>query len=137
MVPVPKASINVKLNPAGLLANTQYNILNTAKGIEFKYQNKNYSYQNGNSTEDISADKMYQQFVNELHSRIFFTNLDGTSLAIKYSINNDHKSISFSYDTGKHYIDAVPFINPGVWFLGIGNGHAALDLLEEYLVQVD
>ncbi|PAF51946.1 vacuolating cyotoxin family protein [Helicobacter sp. 13S00477-4] len=112
---VPKAAINVKLNLSGLSAGQTYNLLTTKNGINFK---------DGSILYTPSVDG-YNTYKTELNGRMFFSTADGSSVGMSYWMSDDNKSIGFQYTTGKHYVDATPFIKPGVWVLGIGSGAAA------------
>lgn len=114
-VQVPKAQINVTLNPAGLQAGKSYNILTTANGILFKDGTVVYK----------ETDKDYGGYVKALEKRINFNTMDGSVVAINYQMSSDHKSINFTYETGKRYVDISPFIRPGTWTFDIGPGAAA------------
>ncbi|PAF47908.1 hypothetical protein BKH41_06470 [Helicobacter sp. 12S02232-10] len=114
-IKVPKAAINVTLDPSGLSAGTTYNLLTTKSGIQFKDGSIIYN----------SSTSQYAGYKKELNQRVNFTTSDGSTLAITYWMSDDNKTIGFQYDTGKHYIDAQPFIKPGTWVLGIGSGAAA------------
>ncbi|PAF54147.1 hypothetical protein BKH42_02740 [Helicobacter sp. 13S00482-2] len=115
-IQVPKAAINVNVSLAGLVAGQTYNIIKTRDGIWFSDDNGKI-YKSGESG--------YDDFVKLLQNRMFFNTPDGSSLALDYSISDDKKSIGFKYDTGKHYVNASPYIKPGTWVFGIGSGAAA------------
>ncbi|MDO7253450.1 vacuolating cyotoxin family protein [Helicobacter cappadocius] len=115
-VDVPKAKLNVNVSITGLEAGQTYNLLKTRDGIWFS-DNSGKIYKNGNAG--------YDDYVKLLKNRMSFNTPDGSSLALNYWISDDRKSIGFKYDTGKHYVDAVPYINPGTWVFGIGKGAAA------------
>lgn len=114
-VDVPKAKINVNVSLAGLVAGQTYNLLKTRDGIWFDDGTK--IYKNGDSG--------YDDLAKLLESRMSFNTPDGSSLALDYFLSSDRKSIGFKYDTGKHYVNAIPYIKPGTWVLGIGSGAAA------------
>lgn len=114
-VDVPKAKINVNVSLAGLVAGQTYNLLKTRDGIWFTDGSK--IYKNGDSG--------YDNFAQLLQNRMSFNTPDGSSLALDYFLSADRKSIGFKYDNGKHYVNAIPYVKPGVWVLGIGSGAAA------------
>ncbi|PAF41607.1 vacuolating cyotoxin family protein [Helicobacter sp. 11S03491-1] len=114
-IKAPKAQINVSINPVGIEVGKTYNLLTTANGIKFKDNNAVYD---SNTTQ-------YNTYKAQLNQRIFFNTTDGSPLAVKYWMSDDDRSIGFLYDNGKHYVDATPFIKPGVWVFGIGQGSAA------------
>lgn len=114
-VEVPKAKINVNVSLAGLVAGQTYNLLKTRDGIWFNDGTK--IYKNGDSG--------YDDLTKLLQSRMSFNTPDGSSLALDYFISADRKSIGFKYDTGRHYVNAIPYVQPGVWVFGIGSGTAA------------
>lgn len=114
-IQVPKAQVNVTIDPSGIKANQTYNIVKTKNGIQFS----------DNGTIYNSSSSNYNQFKQDLNQRVFFTTFDGTSLAISYNISSDNKNLGFVYSTGKQYVNAYPFIKPGTWVLGIGSGKAA------------
>lgn len=114
-VDVPKAKINVNVSLVGLSAGQTYDLLKTRDGIWFDDGSK--IYKNG--------DAQYDDFAKLLQSRMTFNTPDGYSLALDYFLSADRKSIGFKYDTGKHYVNAIPYVNPGTWVLGIGSGAAA------------
>ncbi|PAF47493.1 hypothetical protein BKH46_03385 [Helicobacter sp. 12S02634-8] len=114
-IKIPKATINVKLDLAGLSVGNTYNLLTTKNGILFKDGTTSY-----NSTQE-----QYATYKAELNQRMFFTSTDGSAIGVDYWISDDNKSIGFKYNTGKHYTDAAPFIKPGTWVFGIGSGAAA------------
>lgn len=114
-VDVPKAKINVNVSLAGLVAGQTYNLLKTRDGIWFTDGSK--IYKNGDSG--------YDNFAQLLQNRMSFNTPDGSSLALDYFLSADRKSIGFKYDNGKHYVNAIPYVKPGVWVFGIGSGAAA------------
>lgn len=114
-VDVPKAKINVNVSLAGLVAGQTYNLLKTRDGIWFNDGSK--IYKNGDSG--------YDDLAKLLQNRMSFNSPDGSSLALDYFLSADRKSIGFKYDTGKHYVNAIPYVQPGTWVLGIGSGAAA------------
>lgn len=114
-VDVPKAKINVNVSLVGLSAGQTYNLLKTRDGIWFNDGSK--IYKNGDSG--------YDDLAKLLQNRMSFNSPDGYSLALDYFLSADRKSIGFKYDTGKHYVNAIPYVQPGTWVLGIGSGAAA------------
>lgn len=113
-VQVPKAQINVTISPTGLESGKSYNLLTTANGIFFK----------DGATIYRSSDTAYDSYKEALEKRINFNYKDGSVIAINYKMSEDHKNISFMYDTGKRYIDISSFIRPGTWVFGAGGSAA-------------
>lgn len=114
-VDVPKAKMNVNVSLVGLSAGQTYDLLKTRDGIWFNDGSK--IYKNGDSG--------YDDLAKLLQNRMSFNSPDGYSLALDYFLSADRKSIGFKYDTGKHYVNAIPYVQPGTWWLGIGSGAAA------------
>ena len=122
-VGIPKSKVNIYTSTKDLITGVTYKLVKANGGIQFKKNDKIYSL-NDNTGEYGTLNQLFAQNI------YFYDNQNNNSpLAVNFTSSTSDNTLSFVIQGTGVYVDTTPYIKPGTWVFGIGNGNAIFGIM--------